>query len=102
MFTNKQVLEDLQPSHWTRITPSQLMEFNQPDQGAKREQSQSRAHRAQAQGLFLAAYGIGWLKASTTAQMASKSATPAPEVEPKLEGTISQWPSPPPGFADFA
>ena len=86
MFTDEEVLEDLQLSHWMRITPSQLTESNQE---AKREQSHSRAHRALARGSFSVAYGKGWPKASTTTQMASKLATPAHEVEPKLEGTIN-------------
>ena len=36
------------------------------NQGAKREWSHSRTHRAWAWGSFLVAYGEGWLKTSTT------------------------------------
>ena len=70
-FTNEEVLEDLQPSNWVRITPSESVDPTQ------RECSRSRAYCAYARGSLLAAYSEGWPKASTITQMASQPATPA-------------------------
>ena len=50
-FTNEEVLADILPSNWVRITPSKSVEPIQ------RECSWSRMHQGHARGLFLAAYG---------------------------------------------
>ena len=96
MFTDKEVLEDLQPSNWVKITPSK------PVEPAPREQSHSRIHRAHASGVFSTAYGEGWPKALTTAQMASKPAATPQLVELKQEDSNHQQPSPLPWFAEIA
>ena len=84
MFTDQEVLEDLQSSNWVRITLSKSVE------PAPRECSHSRTHRTHDRGSFLASYGEGWLKAMTTTQIASQPAAPAQEVEPKQEDTVHQ------------
>ena len=95
-FTNVEVLDDAPPFNWVKITSSRMAE------PTPRECSCSRTHRAHARGLFLAAYGEGWPKAITTTQMASQPAALAQEVEPKLEDTVHQQPSPLAGFAEIA
>ena len=82
-FTNEEVLEDLPPSNWVRITLSKSAD------PTKREHSRSRTCYAQARESFLVAYSKGWPKASTIAHMASQPATPTEEVEPKQGDTIS-------------
>ena len=94
-FTNEEVLEDVLPSNWVKITPSKLMEPTQ------REHSDSRTHQAHAKRSFLAAYGKGWPQATATTQTASQQASPAKEVMPQRPGSSSQHPTPPPVFAEI-
>ena len=82
-FTDVEVLEDMLPPSWVKITSSRTVE------PTPREQSHSRTHRAHAKGSFLEAYSKGQPKATATTQMASQPAAPAQEVEPKQEDTIS-------------
>ena len=93
-FTNEEVLENLQPSNWVRITPSKLAEPTQ------RECSRSRMHCAHTRGSFSAAYGEGQPQATATAQMASQQTAPAQEVVPQQASPSSQHPTPLPGFAE--
>ena len=100
MFTDKEVLEELQPSNWVRITPSRT--FESVDPLTSWEWSCSRNCRAQARGSFVAACGIGWLKCTATTQVASPSAISTQKVESQQEDIISQWWTAPPGFMEIA
>ena len=60
-FTDEEVLEDIPPSTWVKITPSRLAE------PAEREHSCSRTCQAHARGSFLLAYGEEWPRPHTTA-----------------------------------
>ena len=80
-FTDEEVLEDLQPSHWVWIMLSQSAE------PTPRECSCSRTNRACGREAFSLAYGKGWLNAQTTTQMVSQHTTTAQGVEPKQEDT---------------
>ena len=82
MFMDEEVLEDLQPSNWVRITPSKSVE------PTPRECSHSRTHRGHTRGVFLTACGEGQLKAQTTAWMVSKPTATVQEVASKQEDTI--------------
>ena len=95
-FADEEVLEDLQPPIWVRITPSRSVE------PTPRECSCSRTHRAHARGTFSTAYGEGWPKAMTSTQTVSKPGATAQEVELKQEDTVHWWPSSPPGFVEIA
>ena len=83
-------------SNWVKITSSRMAE------PAPRECSHNRTHRDHARGSFSAAYGEGWPRATTAAQIASQQAIPAWEIMPEKEGTSSQCPTSQPGFAEIA
>ena len=87
MFTDEDVLKDLQSSNWVRITLSKSVE------PAKKECSRSRiCSTCVLEGHFqqLNGYKGKVLKALTTAQMVSKPTATAQEVELKQEGTVHQ------------
>ena len=50
---------------------------------------------------FRVTCGIGWSKPPATAQASSPSASHTLKAEPQQEDTISQWQTPPPGFAEI-
>ena len=86
MFTDEEVLDNILPSNWVKITPSRLTEPTQ------RECSHSRTCQACSRGSFLVAYGEGQpgMHTTATAQMTSQQATLTQEVVPWQAESSSQ------------
>ena len=101
-FTDVEVLGYDWPSNWQRITPSRLMESEQPDQENWREISHNRSCQAHAMGAFTTDHGGGGPTVSTTAHIVTPEVAPTVEMGTEPRDTIIWQPLPPPGFADIA
>ena len=94
-FTNEEVLEDVLPSNWVKITSSRAAK------PTPRECSYSRTQRARATGSFSGVHGEKWSQATATTQMSSEQATPTHKAMPEQTDSSNQCLVPPPGFVEI-